>query len=127
TVSLNGLATEEAVNALMQNVTILTPAITSAAARTISYRVWDDANKASDIATVEVAIDSELEAGAPILTGISGQSQVTYTEDSAPVMISSAAVVTDPDGPSFANATVTVTITEGGTADDQLAIRYVGT
>lgn len=63
----------------------------------------------------------------PVLGGITGAAAVVYKENAAvPVLISSAATVTDPDSPNYGGGVLTVWLSNNGTADDWLSIKHAG-
>ena len=76
--------------------------------------------------TIGVVDDGE--TAVPTITGITEALAVTYKENAlTPLLISSAAVVTDSDSPNFDGGILTVTFDSNGTADDRLTVKHVGT
>src|SRR4028118_798356 len=69
------------------------------------------------------AATTNLVNNAPIVA--TSSEVVTYTENASAIAIDSIAMVTD-DSPNFNTGTLTVSLTAGATADDQLAIRNQG-
>jgi Domain of unknown function (DUF4347)/Calx-beta domain/RTX calcium-binding nonapeptide repeat (4 copies) len=72
--------------------------------------------------TTSITADNDI----PVVT-LPGAASVVYVENSAPVLIDSAATVTDIDSPNFDAGTLTVRFSSGGAAEDRLAIRNQGT
>jgi VCBS repeat-containing protein len=121
TVTLNAAATNEAVDALIQNLTYANSSDTPTPGRVLTLSISDSASAAvSSPLTVSVAAEGD----APLIGNLDGD-DCQFAEGGAPVRLDGGgnAVVSDVDSPNFDGGSLTVSIVAGSVAaEDLLAI-----
>jgi surface-anchored protein len=122
-VTFNANATPEIAQELARRITYfnLSEAPTTIP-RQISFTV-NDGDKGISAAALGDIVNVITENDAPVLT-LSNDTSAKYTENGAPVLISSAATVVDVDLLDFDGGILTVSITSNATADDVLSIKH---
>src|SRR5262249_48889249 len=100
------------------NVTYVNTATAPSGTRTVAFQLADGVGALSVKSTLTVKINA-----APVIAGLG--SAVTYVAGGAPIVLASAATVTDTEG-NYANSVLTVTDTNAD-GSDLLAIKNVGT
>ncbi len=123
-INLNDKATRLAVQALLRSITFSVSTQTpSPLDRTINVTLTDGDGGTSNVPTKLVKVIPGNTA--PVITAFDGF--VTYTENAAPVVLDTNAVVTDTDSLNFATGRLTVSIVTNYQSTDILGIRHTGT
>lgn len=120
-ISFNANATPAAASALLRAIQFQSIAANpSGLPRTLSVIMTDGDGGTSNVVqkTINVALVK------PAVNNFGGN--ITYTENQAPVTISSTATVTDADSPNYDGGDVTLEIDQNATADDRLTIFHTG-
>jgi hypothetical protein len=116
-------ATPAAVQALVRAITYANSSMSpSTLARTVSFAVTDGDTGTSSVETQTVNVGASNDDPSISLPS----SPATFTEGGGPIVIDSAALVSDPDGLDFDTATLTVAITMNNSDDDRLGIQHEG-
>lgn len=89
--------------------------------RTVGFLLTDGDNGTSEPAYKDMTVTANV---FPQLTTSAGTT--SYTENAPPVIVDSGILISDPDSISFSGGYLAMTLTAGGEASDQLAIRNQG-
>lgn len=89
--------------------------------RVIFAQVSDEHDDGSNLVSKLVNVMTGDNAPVVMLDG-----EVSYTENSAPILFSAGATITDVDSVNFDTGVLTIAATDGATADDRLTIRNQG-
>jgi ELWxxDGT repeat protein len=81
---------------------------------------------AEKIFIIQVSDVGENSNAAPVIGGVSTALPLTYKENALPILVASAATVTDADSPNFDSGTLTATLGATATSSDQLTVKNVG-
>ena len=122
-ITLNANATPAAVQALLRNITFTSlseyPSVLN---RTVKVMLTDGDGGTSNLPTKLVSVVARNDA--PVIGAF--DTQVTYTENAAPILLDANATVADADSANFAGGKLSVWISANGQSTDRLGIRHVG-
>ena len=122
-ITLNANADDEAIEALMQNITYEnTSNNPSTLTRTVQFQITDGDGGTSAGATRNIEVNSVNDP--PTLTTTGGTTP--YTENDPATIIDSGVTLADPDSTDFDTGVLTVSFSANGTVNDQLEIRNQG-